>query len=102
MWLIAQGVGVQLSFVHFMFFVPVIIIATFLPISIGGWGVRENTAIFFLGTVGVNAEDAFLISVLFGVIMILASLPGSMWMFDKYPWKNENLSEAVEGKTSYE
>jgi glycosyltransferase 2 family protein len=102
MWLIAQGVGVQLSFIHFMFFVPVIIIATFLPISIGGWGVRENTAILFLGTVGVNAEETLLISVIFGVIMILASLPGSMWMFDKFPWENKHSSESVEEEISYE
>jgi uncharacterized membrane protein YbhN (UPF0104 family) len=102
MWLIALGIGVQLSFVHFMFFVPVIIIATFLPISIGGWGLRENTAIFFLGTVGVNAEEALLISILFGVIMILASLPGSMWMFDKFPWKSGILSESFEEEINYE
>lgn len=41
-----------------------IIVATLLPISIGGVGVRESVAVVLLGSVGVSAADATLVALL--------------------------------------
>ena len=42
-----------------------------LPISIGGWGVREGAFIYGLGLLGVPMEAAFLISVQIGIMGML-------------------------------
>ena len=59
---------------------PVALIAA-LPISIGGWGVREAAMVGFFGLVGVPADAALAWSVQIGVLTIAASLPGgALWL----------------------
>lgn len=41
-----------------------IVVATLLPISVGGVGVREGVAVALLGTIGVSATDATLVALL--------------------------------------
>lgn len=41
-----------------------IVLATLLPVSVGGFGVREATAVALLGTVGVSTSDALLVGLL--------------------------------------
>jgi len=60
---------------------PPVILATVLPISIGGWGMRETAMVFMLSLVGVAPERAFLLSVLMGVVTVVMSLPGGvLWL----------------------
>jgi uncharacterized membrane protein YbhN (UPF0104 family) len=54
---------------------------TSLPISIGGWGVRETAMIGLLGLVGVPASAALVLSVELGLITMAASLPGLVFWF---------------------
>jgi uncharacterized membrane protein YbhN (UPF0104 family) len=59
---------------------PVALI-TALPISLGGWGVREAAVIGVFSLVGVPASAALVLSVQIGVLTILASLPGGVvWL----------------------
>lgn len=68
-----------LSFTQLMTVLPVISLISALPISIGGWGVREGAFVFGLGLLGVPMETAFLISIQVGLIgmlsIILAGIP---------------------------
>lgn len=41
-----------------------IVLATLLPVSVGGFGVREATAVALLSTVGVSTSDALLVGIL--------------------------------------
>ena len=41
-----------------------IVLATLLPVSVGGFGVREATAVALLSTVGVSTSDALLVGLL--------------------------------------
>ncbi len=58
--------------------IPLVLIATLLPISIAGFGVREGTFVALLGEVGVSAGDATLLSLLSAAALALASLPGGL------------------------
>jgi ABC-type Fe3+ transport system permease subunit len=52
-------------------------LASAIPISVAGWGVREGALIVLFGAYGVAADKTFTISVLFGACMVVASLPGA-------------------------
>ena len=57
-----------------------------IPISIGGWGLRELAVISLLATYGVAPERALLFSVCFGLALALGSLPGALaWLL--YPFR---------------
>ena len=64
----------------------VMIGAVLIPISIGGWGLRELAVISLLATYGVAPERALLFSVCFGLALALGSLPGALaWLL--YPFR---------------
>lgn len=46
--------------------------AASIPLSVGGWGIREVASVFVLGQLGVDAADAMAASVMVGVCSTLA------------------------------
>ena len=63
---------------------PTVLLVSMLPISIGGWGVREGAMVVALHGFGISAEDALLPSVLFGLCAVAATLPGGiLWIINK-------------------
>jgi glycosyltransferase 2 family protein len=65
-WLFVRALGLDITLADCMVVVPVISLAATLPISVGGWGVRESAAVSLLGLVGVSSSDALALSVLLG------------------------------------
>ena len=63
-YFIARSLGVVLPFTLFLVVVPVVFVATLLPISLGGLGVREGAFVYLLGLVGVDASSALALSLL--------------------------------------
>jgi hypothetical protein len=62
---------------------PVALI-TALPISVGGWGIRETAMIGILSLVGISTSAALSLSVQIGLLTILVTLPGAaLWFFQK-------------------
>jgi uncharacterized membrane protein YbhN (UPF0104 family) len=52
-----------------------------LPISLAGWGLREVSVVALLGLLGVDRAAALLLSVEFGLLGVLLSLPGGViWL----------------------
>ena len=49
-------------------------LAASLPITVGGWGVREIASVYVLGTLGVSAVDAVTMSVMVGLCSMLVTL----------------------------
>ena len=79
----AQGLALPLSDAAILFTVMIGIVL--LPISIGGWGLRELAVVSLLATHGVAAERALLFSVCFGLALAIGSLPGALaWLL--YPF----------------
>lgn len=56
----------------------IISLAASMPITVGGWGVREVAAVYVLGNLGIPAADALAMSVIVGLcstLVILAAAP---------------------------
>ena len=77
-WALAETLGLDLSLALLAVVIPLVLIATALPISIGGFGVREGTYVALLANAGVSAADATLLSLLSAAAMALGSLPGGL------------------------
>ena len=59
---------------------PVALVAA-LPISVGGWGVRETTMIMLFGLIGVAPSAALALSVQLGILSLAVALPGGVvWL----------------------
>lgn len=78
---IAAALGREIGFADALGIVPAAILLSMVPISINGWGVREGAMVGGLALLGVARQEALLISVLFGLAMMVAALPGSvLWL----------------------
>jgi glycosyltransferase 2 family protein len=76
----AQGLALPLPDAAVLF--TVMIGVVLVPISIGGWGLRELAVISLLAAHGVAPERALLFSVCFGLALAVGSLPGALaWLF---------------------
>jgi glycosyltransferase 2 family protein len=83
----AMQLGVSLG--DCILLVPPVILITVLPVSIAGWGVREGAMVVAFSFIHVPAAAAFAVSVLFGLTLAVASLPGSvLWWLSGYRIRN--------------
>jgi uncharacterized membrane protein YbhN (UPF0104 family) len=81
--LVGMALGLGLSFYDNLLFIPLIIAATVLPVSVSGWGVREGLLILILGRLGISSQDALAMALLLGVFNVLSSLPGLLpWLLN--------------------
>ncbi len=77
-WLVAAALGIELALLPCLLLVPPALLLATLPISFGGWGVREGVLVATLALVGVPAADALALSVGFGLLVTAAGLPGGV------------------------
>jgi uncharacterized membrane protein YbhN (UPF0104 family) len=78
-FLAAHAVHVPLTLSVVLAIGPILLLAQVLPISVGGWGVREAAAVALLAMTGVDATSALLVSLMFGVLLVLSTLPGALF-----------------------
>ncbi len=78
---IAQGLEVSVSIADCLLLFPPVLLAQTVPISLAGWGVREGAMVAMFALVGVSGESALVISILYGIVLALVSLPGAaLWL----------------------
>ena len=75
-WLLGCALGLGLPFGAYLAAMPVAVVVTVIPISVGGWGLREGVLVALLGRAGVQADEALAFSLLFGAMSAVACLPG--------------------------
>jgi len=75
--MLGRAIDVELSFATAAIALTFVTLVTLVPISIGGFGVREGSYVVLLGSVSIAASDATLISVLSVATLLIASLPGA-------------------------
>jgi uncharacterized membrane protein YbhN (UPF0104 family) len=78
--MLAHSIDVNLPFATAAVVLALVTVVTLIPISIGGFGVREGTYVVLLGGASIGATDATLISVLSVAALFLASLPGALML----------------------
>jgi uncharacterized membrane protein YbhN (UPF0104 family) len=79
-WVLAVGLGAQVTLLDCLVLVPPVVLVATLPISIAGWGAREVAMITLFGLIGVPAAQATALSVLFGLSGLLIALPGGVFL----------------------
>lgn len=78
-YVLAQSMGMELSMLHSIALIPLVLLISTLPISIGGWGVREASMVTMLGIVGVPQAQALMLSIEYGLLNIFTSLPAVLF-----------------------
>jgi uncharacterized protein (TIRG00374 family) len=83
-YFMALGLNVGVSLFDCVILMQPVALATALPISVGGWGVRETAMIGLLSFVGIPSSAALSLSVQMGLLTIVAGLPGGLlWLLHK-------------------
>jgi uncharacterized protein (TIRG00374 family) len=80
-WSLDHALGADSGYsVYFLAMIPTLL-AVSIPVSIAGWGVREQALVVILGGLGVDAVHALSISIMFGLLLIVGGLPGGLiWL----------------------
>lgn len=79
---VAHGLGLSIGLLECVVLTPPISLITVLPISMAGWGVREAGMVTALAFAGITAHDALVVSILFGLLLMLISIPGGVfWLY---------------------
>ena len=102
---LARGVGAQLSVTDAGVLIPPVVLLSAVPISIGGWGVREGAMVACLGLAGVPSEEALSVSLLLGAISVIIGIVcGAIWLAsaERGSYSAESAAEAAEGVPSYD
>jgi len=80
----ARALGVEQPLSVWFSVVPLVALAMVLPISIGGFGVRENATAFLLSEQGVPVDRAVGVALLWGLSQIAIGLVGGvLFMLDR-------------------
>lgn len=72
----ARAVGVSASVLDLAALGLVVLQISSIPLSIAGWGPREGGAALVFGAAGLDASTGLAVSVTYGVLATLATLPG--------------------------
>jgi len=74
----AKALGLSVPVAALAVFVPLISLAGMLPISVNGLGIREALYLLLFGRIGVPADAAVSMALLYFAVTLAASLPGGI------------------------
>ncbi|MCD6578882.1 flippase-like domain-containing protein [bacterium] len=77
-YFVSISLGINIHLLDYFIIMPIIFIVSMIPISIGGFGVREGVFVYILGRYGVSSEKALSLSLLFIIIFIVISIIGGV------------------------
>jgi len=84
--LLSIGMNLDVNLFEFVIILPILNLLMIVPISLAGWGLREGVMVIGLGYIGVSPENAFALSILYGILLFLTSLPGLLiWLLSGKP-----------------
>jgi uncharacterized protein (TIRG00374 family) len=75
-WAGGRAVGVDEPVRVYVVLGPLLFLVMLVPFTINGLGVREAFFVSFLGKIGVNADDAFAVGLVFFLMTLLLAVPG--------------------------
>jgi uncharacterized membrane protein YbhN (UPF0104 family) len=73
----ARTAGSSASLMHILPLAMIVLLATGVPTNIAGWGPREGVAAWAFGMAGLGADQGLSTAVVYGVLVLAASLPGA-------------------------
>jgi len=82
-YVLGRSLGLPLGPPAYIVLVGAAVLFSVLPISLGGWGLREVGMVALFGAVGVPSESALVLSITWGLLPLIVSLPGGLaWWAD--------------------
>ncbi len=75
-FLIGRSIEMPFDLLTFLIVVPPVLLLTLVPVSLAGWGVREKAMIVLFTMIGADKVSALTMSILYGLVLVIASLPG--------------------------
>ncbi len=91
-----QAIGASLRLSQLIFIAPTLLALTTLPLSVGGWGVREAASAVLFEVAGLDPSAGVAASAAFGAVNLVAALPGA-WF-----WARRETHPAPESEDSPE
>ena len=73
----AKAVGVETPPLVLLPLVGPVLMSMLIPVTVAGWGLREGVAAILWGAVGLTVGDGVVVSVTYGLLVLLGSLPGA-------------------------
>ena len=93
-YIMAQSLGLDISVWDCLMLVPPVLLIVAIPISVGGWGVRETAMVAAFGLVGVPDEGALVLSILVGLVGLAIALPGGLvWLLSRERGQGASLDD---------
>lgn len=81
LFVLLRSLGVALGLADCMVLAPLVILATTLPISLGGWGIREGSTVGLFSLIGVAPAISLTSSIVIGLLSTAVSIPGILvWL----------------------
>jgi hypothetical protein len=75
-WAVARAVGIDLDVRVYYVMGPLLFLVMLVPFTLNGLAVREAFFVSFLGSLGVDADQAFAAGFLFFLVTVVLALPG--------------------------
>lgn len=73
-----RAVGASVSAANALPLALVVLLAGAIPTNVAGWGPREGAAAWAFGLAGLGAAQGVTVSVMYGVMALVATLPGAL------------------------
>jgi glycosyltransferase 2 family protein len=98
LFLLAAALGIEATGAVFLAAALCVLLATMIPLSYAGWGIREAGAVWLFAFAGIDTEGALAISVLFGAALLAAALPGlTFWLLPSWSRASPLLAPSTLG-----
>ena len=83
-----ERLGVDVVWSGIVLIIPLVMLLMIIPVSIAGWGVRDGAMVVGMGYLVVAPEQAFTLSIIYGIMLLAIALPGGLvWLAHRhYPW----------------
>lgn len=93
--LAARAVGVTAPVATLVPLVLVVLVAMAVPLSLAGWGPREGAAAWCFAAAGLGADAGVATAVAYGVIVVVAALPGAVVLLATVGRPRRRVTEEV-------
>tara|TARA_Y200000002_G_scaffold358227_2_gene341407 strand:- start:2571 stop:3611 length:1041 start_codon:yes stop_codon:yes gene_type:complete len=98
-WFLGKAIGVDVGIGPYLAIMSLAVLITVIPISLAGWGLRDGVIVLLLGAVGVAETEALIISIAFGLALLLSSLPGGIMLWRSVGYKTGNVEDIAAAET---
>lgn len=86
-FVLSEGLSMEIPFSFFLLFIPIIILISFIPLSLSGIGLREGAFVVFFQKIGIPSHLSMTLSLLWFLSTVTASLLG---LFEYLRYKQKN------------